>query len=956
MTNNGYSEVYNDLRVIIDTDINLLNSYNRDQVISIFNKGLIDLLINDLSSLISNNNTYYKYTNYWNLFVFIIQIINDYKSYNIDLTNFLLKLSILDKGQILLEDLKDKISQQIKENILSKEYIKSNIITEVCLKGTLPIYFFWRQILNDEMLNDNYDILVSFSCLNNDIRIFKYLINKEKILNKFQKLDNENVIKNIFIYLFDTRNSKKKIMNLLKYLNNYIQLDKYFENMIKTTNYSIGHFDSLNKYYHKKDLSFDFMYNLLKYNNIDTIDVVQINYKNIYDRLTFPIEKCYYIIIKNLFFTNISNEEVDIINSKLFKKAIDDNRKIIISELSKLTIDIRYSSVLLNYIIQEYTNKLYFNEYVNDCIANDNINNYSNSVLCSLWIYTKFIKVKYYNINILKYNYILHKLRCKAKKIINRRNNEFKLKTSPIINEIKNFLPNKRISILTKGSLNYQINKQKFTTLPPRHILPFEINYLENCLIKEKSDGINVKKLPNNIYPNSIIIENDIKAEYIEELDLYLVYDINLPNMDIIERQKFLRNEHSYTKNLDNLQNINNLDELFCYVEYERNNIKQFLKSSNSDIKWYPKASFKISNFNKDFIFEINNYIEETSNKINIYLNENGIIKNDGLIITPLDGTQEIKIKPKSLLTIDLLFQNDNWIDSDNIKHTNIITKKMPKENKIYRCYPRNKNNIFEATEIRYDKKYPNTNKICKMLMSIVNFDWLRNFDEYNIYYQKNEKINDYNISRILEENKILFINYLKMLNPSHNKFWLDLGCGKCKFFNHIKTYNPKKYTGIDIDIKNTIKTYKKYNEENIFELYNCDLGSNWDNSNYKIYNIDYNIKYDYIICNFSLMHFSTDLFWSQLDKITKKGSIFIFNLTSENVNWNLNNSYLRSTNTESELYFEWMHSNLIKEKLVSSSEIIKITNKYGWKIVNKIKYDNNLLIRCYDWYTIVKD
>jgi ubiquinone/menaquinone biosynthesis C-methylase UbiE len=194
------------------------------------------------------------------------------------------------------------------------------------------------------------------------------------------------------------------------------------------------------------------------------------------------------------------------------------------------------------------------------------------------------------------------------------------------------------------------------------------------------------------------------------------------------------------------------------------------------------------------------------------------------------------------------------------------------------------------------------------------------------------------------------------MLNPSHNKYWLDLGCGKCKFFNQIKTYNPKKYTGIDIDIKNTIKTYKKYNEENIFELYNCDLGLNWDNSNYKIYNIDYNIKYDYIICNFSLMHFSTDLFWSQLDKITKKGTIFIFNLTSENVNWNLNNSYLRSTNIESELYFEWMHSDLIKEKLISSSEIIKITNKYGWKIVNKIKYDNNLLIRCYDWYTIVKD
>jgi hypothetical protein len=954
MTNNEYAEVYNELRVIIDDDINLLSSYNCDKVISIFGKDSINLLINDLTSLISNNNIYYKYTNYWNLFVFIIHIINEYKSNTIDLNNFLLKLSILDKGQTLLEKLKYTINQQIKENILSKEFIKSNIITEVCLKGTLPCYFFWKEFIDDEILYDNYDIRLAYSCLNNDIRIFKYLINKENILNKYQKLDNENVINTIFQYLFDSRNSKKKTMKLLKYLNNYIQLDKYFENMIKNTTYGIGQYQSLNKYYHKKDLSFDCLYELLKHNNTDNIDETQKNYIDIYSRLTFPIEKCNYIIIKNLFFTNISNEEVNIINTKLFNKVIDDNRTIIISELSKLTTDIRHSNVLLKYIIQEYIDKSYFNEYINNYIETNNISNNTYLNLCSLWFYTKFMTFKQ-NKNIIKFNYILHKLRCKAKKIINKRKNEFKLKISPIINEIKNFLPNKRITILTKGSVNYQISKQKFTTLPPRHILPFEINYLENCLIKEKSDGINVKKLPNNIYPHSTIIENDIKAEYIEDLDLYLVYDINLPNMNIIERQKFLRNDHPYTQNLDNFQNINNLDELLCYIEYERNNIKQFLKSSNSDIKWYPKASFKITNFNKDFIFELNNYIEETNNKINVNLNENGIIKNDGLIITPLDGTQEIKIKPKSLLTIDLLFQNSNWIDSDNIKHDNIITNKTPKENKIYRCYPNNKNNMFEAKEVRYDKKRPNTNKICKMLMSIVKFDWLKNFDEYNIYYQKNEKITDYNISKILDENKNLFINYLKLLNPANNKYWLDLGCGKCKFFNQIKLYNPKKYTGIDIDIKNTIKTYKKYNEEHIFELYNCDLGSNWDNSNYKIYNIDYNIKYDYIICNFSLMHFSTDIFWCQLDKITQKGSTFVFNLTSENVNWNLNNSYLRSNNNESELYFEWIHSNQIKEKLITSSEIIKIINKYGWEIVNKIKYDNNLLIRCYDWYTIVK-
>jgi 2-polyprenyl-3-methyl-5-hydroxy-6-metoxy-1,4-benzoquinol methylase len=118
----------------------------------------------------------------------------------------------------------------------------------------------------------------------------------------------------------------------------------------------------------------------------------------------------------------------------------------------------------------------------------------------------------------------------------------------------------------------------------------------------------------------------------------------------------------------------------------------------------------------------------------------------------------------------------------------------------------------------------------------------------------------------------------IKAIEPT---FILDCGCGDFNWMKNIIIGSGIKYTGIDIDIKNTIKIYKKYNQENIFEIYNCDLSSNWDNSNYKIYNLDYNVKYDYIICNFSLMHFSTDIFWCQLDKITKKGSTFVFNLTS---------------------------------------------------------------------------
>ena len=187
------------------------------------------------------------------------------------------------------------------------------------------------------------------------------------------------------------------------------------------------------------------------------------------------------------------------------------------------------------------------------------------------------------------------------------------------------------------------------------------------------------------------------------------------------------------------------------------------------------------------------------------------------------------------------------------------------------------------------------------------------------------------------------------------NKYWLDLGCGSCKFFNDLKIYNPKKYLGIDIDIKNTIKAHNKYNEYNIFQIYNCDLGKEWKDSEYKIMTLDNNIKYDYVFCNFSLMHFSTDLFWSQLDKVTNSGSIFIFNVTLQNINWFYDNSYLKSNNDEAELYFEWNHNKPIKEKIVSELEIINILDKYNWTIINKEQYNNNLLIKCYEWYTIIK-
>ena len=55
--------------------------------------------------------------------------------------------------------------------------------------------------------------------------------------------------------------------------------------------------------------------------------------------------------------------------------------------------------------------------------------------------------------------------------------------------------------------------------------------------------------------------------------------------------------------------------------------------------------------------------------------------------MTPLDGSQELKVKPKNLLTIDLLTINGRWLDRENNNWSSIVDMncKTVKNDKIYR-------------------------------------------------------------------------------------------------------------------------------------------------------------------------------------------------------------------------------------------------------------------------------
>jgi len=924
-----FNNLYNDLINIVDWNIEKLVNYDTNKILNC-NNSLKELLISNLSFKIVNVDSY-KYMKYKRLFEFIIKImlLCDVNLYNC--IGFIQKLSCFNKGQFLLEKIKNKINFD-RETIM-------DILFIVAAQGTLPIYFFWQKRI-DEITESEHEKLLLNSLKNNDERIFEYLVKKQKISDKIE----------IFCPLFISGHSKKIIYKKIKLLSNYIDISKKFDKLL--SNGSINTFFDLEKYYYKYEFDYKTLYLLyskyiLSYlKNDDELT-------NFYDKLKTNNEKNCLLIISSI----VSYEKF--INKNIkgnIDSVLSANYEIIIQNLFSYD-DILIKSELIMYIYKYFSTNKYFNKF---------LESKEHVPYTRAFSYTRFyVHYPLYELN-LKYNKCLHYLRLYAKKKININKNIKKLTYQPLISELKNYKPNRKINVLNKGSLNYQYQKVKFTKIPPRCIIPYELNFLSQCLIKEKSDGILVNTLPINIFPNCEEFKNYcIKAEYIEEHNLYLVFDIDIPNTTIIERQNYLRILHPYTSSLNNFQIINTFEDLKASINYERFHISKFIEfmdtELNNELKWYPKASFKINNLNDNFVKEINNFIEEVNpNKNNFFINE-GIIKNDGFIITPYNEVQELKIKPKSLLTIDLLYNGKNWKDSNNKVWLNIKT--IPeinyKVNKIYRCYPCINNSLltfYIPKEIRYDKKLPNNNKICTLLQHLFEYDWNKRVDYNNIYYKLNiNKSIDTNLYKLLEYNKSITINLINTFCNQYNKNWLDLGCGKCKFFENIKLYNPNTYLGIDSDINCIIKANSKYNNIENIKLYLCDLNNNWDITDYKINSFNWTVKYDYIICNFSLMHFCSDFFWEQLDKVVKNNTIFIFNIVKENVNWNYKNNYLKSTNEKCNIYFSWVHNEKQSENIIKNELLNEYFLKYNWEVLNIFNTNNNNLAECYSWYIIKK-
>jgi hypothetical protein len=110
----------------------------------------------------------------------------------------------------------------------------------------------------------------------------------------------------------------------------------------------------------------------------------------------------------------------------------------------------------------------------------------------------------------------------------------------------------------------------------------------------------------------------------------------------------------------------------------------------------------------------------------------------------------------------------------------------------------------------------------------------------------------------------------------------------------------------LDADINQLVKAlqYTDINQD-IYTFNPCNLDKVWNDTPNK-WNSQTKIKYDYIIANFSLMHFCTDVFWLQLNEIV--------HYDDTNNEWILHDSYLQIKDNKTVYKFEWIHNEYIKK------------------------------------------
>ena len=856
----------------------------------------------------------YKYKNQ-NRFVYYEQLANLYAD-GVNMNDTVIK-RIIFGGSIAMHG--QKIIKKFKTYWDTKTgfEVKDMFIMNMC-SYTLPVFLFYLNLLKEKQyflnLHEQTKMILLSHC-NSDDRVFNYIHDKNMI-----SMNDEPFVIELIMSSSKTYIPIKYILRRFKRINEIIPLTEYFHVMFarcSRLNMADGIIliKALVKYYYINTTClsyfeiieiFDIYSDANKLN--DFVDFA----KELYNKVNSNYEKsvivycCMYYLcdyhIDNTF------QPIEDIYKKNFEQFIISHQHRL--QYMKMN-DCKYLMRFLD------VNKL------SDIFT---INNYTLSSVLRLM---PFMRAKngtqYIAFNKIRFHLSVYIRMIRRKKIT-----MYKIKLLPILNELKTLKPKKNIAVLKNGTKFYDHMKQKYNNIPPQLLFPGVLQSLNGeYLLREKADGVMVHTLPKNVFPN-INFDVEIKAEYIEDLDLYLVHDINI-DMNIEDRLMYIHKQHPYGQKY--IDTINNHTEMIDSINRERHNLINFLDQPYTSYRWYPKPALMISNM-EPFIPSLIDIINMDNKQYDYWLCEDGPINNDGFILTPLDGSREIKIKPKSLYTIDLEYIDDRFYDRDGVEwDCEKYEDNIYNDNTIWRCY--NINNKYVAKDFRHDKTKANPHNICEITVNLYKADYKYTYD--TVY---NDGLINSDWGKIIEMNRKNIQHVLSLLDHS-NKSILDCGCGNGKIINYLP--NISTYTGVDIDINMLGRAMVKYKSDNIrfsyYDLNNMQSAKWFD---------PFNVKYDISISINSIMHFCTDIFWEKINSVTEKGAMMVFNLLELNLlEINSNKIFTRKGNMVE--YMFPIHMTVKSEPYIDN--IDDYLKKYNWEIVLTYKSNNMDMSDNYKWF-----
>jgi SAM-dependent methyltransferase len=477
-------------------------------------------------------------------------------------------------------------------------------------------------------------------------------------------------------------------------------------------------------------------------------------------------------------------------------------------------------------------------------------------------------------------------------------------------------------------------SKQYYTkkALPnPIHAQPY--HFASICNLLNKDELITISPKADGIFKQ--LIHNNIKldAEYIKELDLYLILDTSsypiAHNDNIVNRNKWIRSLLKIgTKN----SKISSLSDLKKFIDDENNDIMKYISENKNPIKIFPKSHFEL----KVTIDELIAILDETPNTI---------YPNDGWIVIINNSKYPIiKFKPKCHLSVDLLYSNKKLytLEQTEITYNGVSNMKQG----IWRCYWDDKINTWYPKEYRDDKKSPNPNFIVSNLTNTHLNYWtnkdVKKFVVDNIYYThcKNTNLDISVVTFLSGMNDAITNTMFKLSQMISDQFTniqiLELGCGSGAQLKNLKNCikNDFVYTGIDIDPL-CITKLQYYNKNSNYKA----IWGNLNEPNWGYFENITNLNNNLILMINTIHYFMDNFenFSKNLSKYSVKGAyLLILTLPSDNITEDLMFSDKFSiTKQENNIYkfkYPWLNKEFT-EHLYTKADMIDNFKNTGWEL-----------------------